>query len=110
MALVHLNETAAAPPRRRIVAKEAEVLRFFGISGGHGASCLIDASWPGLSRPSTSLVSSLARRGCQAQGFTLGRAGGVTRVPGMTKVGTSHLVNTAQSLPAATRGELFGHP
>ena len=28
----------------------------------------------------------------------------------MTKVRTTHLVNTAQSLPAVTRGELFGHP
>src|SRR5262249_25305172 len=40
MALVYLDEAAAAPGRRRIVAKEAEVLRFFGISGGHGASSL----------------------------------------------------------------------
>src|SRR5215472_16335648 len=99
MALVHLNETAAAPRRRRIVTKQAEVLRFFGISGGHGASSLIDASWPGLCRPSTSFVSSLARRGCPAQESTLGPAEGGTECRAGRRLGQptwSTLLNHCQ--------------
>ena len=35
MALVHLDQAAAAPRRRRIVAEQAEVFGFFGVSGEH---------------------------------------------------------------------------
>jgi len=37
MPLVHLHEAAAAPGRRRIVADEPKVFRFFGIGGRHRA-------------------------------------------------------------------------
>ena len=35
VAFMHLNQAAAAPRRRRIVAEQAEILGFFGVSGGH---------------------------------------------------------------------------
>src|SRR4029077_18998496 len=41
MTLVNLNETPAAPRRRRIVAEEPEVLRFFGLAGAHPCAPLI---------------------------------------------------------------------
>jgi len=41
------------------------------------------SSWPGLSRPSTSLLRH-EKRGCPALRFRLGPTGGRTRVPGMT--------------------------
>src|SRR5262249_55795505 len=69
--LLHLHEAAAAPRRRRIMTEQAEVLGFFGVSGGHWASSVNHPSWPGLSRPSMPLLSqSLARRGCPAQDST----------------------------------------
>ena len=38
VALVDLNQSAAAPRRRRVVADEPEIFGFFGIGGGHGHS------------------------------------------------------------------------
>src|SRR5207237_8776355 len=48
MAVLHLDEAAAAPRGGRIVAEQTEILRLLGITCAHDR-CSVGSSWPSLS-------------------------------------------------------------